>query len=337
MNRLVIAWMVLGVLGLSGACGSLFVGAGSLDDADLATTFLRLRAGRLATAFLAGAALGTAGVLVQGLFRNPLASPSVIGTTAGASFGGTVALVLGETLSAGAAASTLGSTLGGVARELWLPLGCLGGALFGLCVLLVVTSRYPSGLVLLLTGFILSSLFLSATSLLSSIAQESWALGRAVVAFMLGGVDAKGAHHVALAAPLVVGGVIAAVGFRRHLDLLLSGEEEAASLGVDVRRVRRWVIIWAAALTAAAVSIGGSVSFVGLVVPHALRPFVGHGHGHLIPASFFGGGVFLICADVLARLAPTQGELPLGVVTGFVGAPLFLWLLLRGARQGRVA
>ncbi len=314
---------------MAGVAASLLVGEGNLEDDQLGGVFLRLRASRLATSFIAGAALGTAGVLVQGLFRNPLASPSVLGTTAGASFGGTVAIV---------ASAPLAPTLGRfIPRELFVPLGCLLGAVAALFILLAVAKRTSDALALLLTGFVLSSLFLSAAGLLSSLAQETWQLGRAVVAFTLGGVDGKGAGHVGLALPLLLAGFVAALGWRRHLDLMLSGEEEARSLGVDVSVVRLWVIVWTAVLTAAAVSIGGSVSFVGLVVPHVLRPFMGHEHGRLLPAAFFGGGVFLVWADVLARCTPTQGELPLGVVTGFVGAPLFLYLLLRDSRRGEHA
>ncbi len=324
-QQLALAWALLTLLTVGGAAASLQIGAGDLADSGLGPMFLRLRAGRLFTSFVAGAALGTAGVLVQGLFRNPLASPSVLGTTAGASFGGTAALVAFG--SSGAVASV-------VPPELQVPVGCFVGALVALLVLLTVTRRAVGSLALLLTGFVLSSLFLSASSLLVSLSQETWQLGRAVIAFTLGGVDGKGARHVGLALPIVLAGLGAAWGWRHHLDLLLSGDEEATSLGVRVPVVRLWVIVWVSALTAAAVSIGGSVGFVGLVVPHALRPIVGHGHAALIPAAFVGGGAFLVWADVLARLAPTQGELPLGVVTGFIGAPLFLGLLIAGNRSG---
>ncbi|MEO1697766.1 MAG: iron ABC transporter permease [Planctomycetota bacterium] len=319
-------WVVLAVVAVIGLLLSLAIGAGGLSDSSMLSTFLRLRAGRAATSFVAGAALGLAGVLTQGLFRNPLASPSVLGTTAGASLGGVVALVVGATWLPA-------TSLTWLPRDLLLPVGCLVGALVALLVLLAVTRRNVGPVALLLTGFILSSLFLSAGSLLLSVAQDTWQLGRAVVAFTLGGVDGKGVRHVALALPFLVGGLVAAVGWRRHLDLLLSGDDEARSLGVRVEVVRGWVIVWIASLTAAAVSAGGSVSFVGLVVPHAMRPYFGHGHARLIPASLVGGGAFLMWADVIARAIPTRGELPLGVVTGFIGAPVFLALLLRDSKR----
>ncbi|MEL6908290.1 MAG: iron chelate uptake ABC transporter family permease subunit, partial [Planctomycetota bacterium] len=224
-----------------------------------------------------------------------------------------------------------------VPPELVLPLGCLAGAWLSLTVLLVIVRRNSGPLAVLLTGFILSSLFLSVGGFLTSLAQERWELGRAVVAFTLGGVEAKGPRHVALALPLVAAGAAAAFGWRRHLDVLLSGEEEAQALGVDVPLVRRWVIAWTATLTAAAVAVGGNVTFVGLVVPHVLRPFVGVSHRALLPTALVGGAAFVTWADVLTRVLPTRGQVPLGVVTGLVGAPVFLVLLARANRAGRLA
>ncbi|MEM9801977.1 MAG: iron ABC transporter permease [Planctomycetota bacterium] len=330
MTRAGKTWLVL-VASLAAVCvASLLVGEGDLSDPEMRATFLRLRAWRLANAVLAGAALAGAGVLVQGLFRNPLASPSILGTSAGASLGGIFVLVLWN----GVFASRIGRWL---PPELVLPVGCLAGAWLSLIVLLAVTGKDAGIVTVLLTGFILSSLFLSIGGLLTSIAQESWQLGRAVVAFTLGGVDAKGPRHAALALPMVGITATAALGWSRHLDLLLSGEDEARSLGVDVTVVRRWVIVWAATLTAAAVAIGGNVAFVGLVVPHALRPFVGVEHRRLLPAALIGGAAFLAGADVVTRIIPTRGVVPLGVVTGLVGAPLFLVLLARASREGRIA
>ncbi|MEM1448027.1 MAG: iron ABC transporter permease [Planctomycetota bacterium] len=315
---------------LVASIASLLVGEGDLGDDEMRATFLRLRSWRLANAALAGAALAGAGVLVQGLFRNPLASPSILGTSAGASLGGVVVLVVWNGLLAESLASR-------IPPELLLPMGCLAGAWMSLVVLLVVTGKDAGIVTVLLTGFILSSLFLSVGGLLMSIAQESWELGRAVVAFTLGGVDAKGPRHAALAFPMVAVTTAVAIGWGRHLDLMLSGEDEARSLGVDVRLVRRWVIVWAATLTAAAVAIGGNVAFVGLVVPHALRPFIGEEHRRLFPAALVGGAAFLVAADVVTRALPTTGNVPLGVVTGLIGAPLFLVLLARASREGRIA
>jgi len=330
MSRSHLCWIVLVLLLVSGAAAAMLVGAGDLSDAALRERFLVLRGWRLANAFLSGAALAAAGVLVQGLFRNPLASPSLIGTSAGASLGGVAVLLAWDAVLAGALPPWMPA-------ELVLPIGCLVGAWASLAILLGVTGRDAGMITVLLTGFILSSLFLSIVGLLSAFAQERYELGRAVVAFTLGGVESAGPRHALLALPLVGVTAFVALGWCRHLDVLLSGEEEARSLGVDVPRVRRWTIVWAATLTAAAVAIGGNIAFVGLVVPHALRSFVGELHGRLFPAALVGGGAFVVWADVVTRVIPTTSTIPLGVVTGLVGAPVFLVLLARASRKGRLA
>jgi iron complex transport system permease protein len=217
--------------------------------------------------------------------------------------------------------------------ELVVPLGCLVGAGLALGVILLFLRERTGGVMLILTGFILSSLFLSVGGLLVSLAQDSWEVGRAVIAFTLGGVGGVGRRQLLLATPLVLGGLCAAWAWGRTLDVLLSGEEEAATLGVDVGQARRWCVLWVAVLTAAAVSVGGNLIFVGLIVPHVLRPFTGVLHRRLIPAAALGGGVFLIACDVVARTLPARSEIPLGVVTGLIGAPVFLVLLARAQRE----
>jgi iron complex transport system permease protein len=305
--------------------GSLFVGHGDLGDATLASTFLELRAVRAAAAFLAGAALAVGGVALQTLFRNPLVDPSILGTTAGASLGGQLAMI-GLHL----APATLRPDF--LVPEMVLPLGCLAGALLALTVLLAVIRQTRSELAVLLTGFLLSSLLLSAGSLMVSLAQDSWELGRAVIAFTLGGVGGAGLRHVLLAVPLVAAAMIALWGWGRSLGLLLSGEDEAKSLGVDVAQVRWWTVLWVAIATAAAVAIGGNVAFVGLIVPHVLRPVIGHDPRRLMPVAALAGGAFVVLCDIAVRAAPVDGELPLGVLTGLVGGPLFLVLVVRSQR-----
>lgn len=301
---------------------SLLVGPGDLADVALRDTFLSLRGARLLGAFLAGGGLAVGGALVQGLFRNPLASPSILGTTAGASFGGQCVLLAHSSLA------SMG-VLAWVAPEMVLPIGCLAGAFVSLFVLLFFVRRGADLLTLLLIGFALTSLFLALGSFLTTLAQEQYELGRVVVSFTLGGLGGVGWAHVRLAVPLIVAGVVAGWLWARPLDVLLAGEDEAASLGVDVPSARRWTIAWVGVLTAAAVALGGNIAFVGLVVPHALRPFVGAEHRRLVPASFLGGATFLGACDLLARVIPTQVEPPLGVVTGLIGAPFFVLLLVR--------
>jgi iron complex transport system permease protein len=321
--RLVLVYTVLVALLLLTTGSALLVGHGSLADPSLSYTLLELRATRVLAAALAGAALAAGGVVVQGVFRNPLVSPSILGTTAGASLGGQLALLA---LATQAADSILPA-------ELVLPLGCLAGAELGLAILLLFCRERAGTLTLILTGFILSSLFLAVGGFVTSLAQDQWDLSRAVVAFTLGGVGGTGARQAAAAVPFVLIGLVACWGWSGSFDVLLSGEDEARTLGVEVGQVRRWAVVWVAVLTAAAIAVGGNVAFVGLVVPHALRPIVGVGHRRLLPASALLGASFLVGCDVLARALPGRSELPLGVITGIIGAPVFLYLLARYHRE----
>jgi iron complex transport system permease protein len=318
---------------------SLATGPGGLGADGI---LIHLRWLRTGCAALAGAALAVAGVLVQGLFRNPLASPDVVGTTAGATLGGQLVLVGHAALAA--------SLPAWLAPELLLPLGCLAGAAAALALLLTIAGRGRAGeglVAVLLTGFVITAVVGACSGLLTALVAGRWELSRALAAFGLGGVDGKGPGHIGLAAPLVAAGMLAAWAWGRTCDLLLAGEEEAAALGVDVGRARRWLLAWTALLAAAAVAVGGALSFVGLVVPHALRPFAGVGHRRLVPAAALGGAAFLVLCDVAARgvpwclrelaWVPGAGELPLGVVTGLIGGPVFLLLLVRARREGTLA
>lgn len=306
---------------------AMLVGAGDLGDEHLRSTLLGLRALRICASFLVGVALTTAGVVVQGLFRNPLADPSVLGTTSGAVLGGKLALLLVE-LAVGA------SWLTGRVAHLAVPVGAMAGAGFALATLFLLTRGHRSLVAQLLVGFTLASLFGSFSSLVTSLAQEQWELGRALLAFSLGSVSGTSLGPVAFAAPVVVGGFVAAMWLGPSLDLLLGGEDEARSLGLDVRHVRRWCAVWITVLTSAAVSLSGSVGFVGLIVPHALRPFLGSVHRRLLPHAAVFGGIFVVLCDVASRAVPSVAELPLGVVTGLVGAPLYLRLVVRAQRRG---
>jgi iron complex transport system permease protein len=314
--------ILLAVLAVASAA-ALLVGHGSLSDPALRATLLELRATRVAAALLAGAALAVGGVVVQGVFRNPLVSPSILGTTAGASLGGQVALLV---LAWGGVATSPSS-------EMVLPLGCLLGSGLALAIVLVFCRERTGTLMLILTGFILSSLFLALAGFVTSLAQDQWDLSRAVVSFTLGGVAGTSLGQVIAAVPFVLAGLAACWGWSGTLDMLLSGEDEARTLGVEVGQARRWTVTWVAVLTSAAIAVGGNVAFVGLVVPHVLRPMVGVRHRRLIPAAALLGGTFLVCCDLIARMVPGRSELPLGVVTGIIGAPTFLFLLVRSQRE----
>jgi len=321
--RIVLVYAVLLALLAAASAVALATGPGSLRDPALCSTLIELRATRVAAALLAGASLAVGGVVVQAVFRNPLVSPSILGTTAGASLGGQLSLL----------ALASGAMFAGVPTVLVLPLGCLAGATLSLAILLLFCRDRTGTLVLILTGFILSSLFLALGSFVTSLAQDQWDLSRAVVAFTLGGVGGTSPRQVAAALPFVLVGLGACWAWNPTLDVLLSGEEEARTLGVEVGQARRWSVVWVAVLTSAAIAVGGNVAFVGLVVPHVLRPLVGVRHSRLIPAAALLGGAFLVSCDVLARIFPSRSELPLGVITGIIGAPVFLVLLARSYRE----
>jgi iron complex transport system permease protein len=319
-------YVVLVVLAVALCLLGLFVGHGSLSDPALRDIFLRLRAYRMGAAFIAGASLAASGVVVQALFRNPLADSSIVGTTAGACLGGQLALVAYLVLP-------LRFRLPHVLPEMVVPVGCLVGALVSLTLLLAVVGRGRGPMILLLAGFILSSIFVSANGLLAALTQDSWEVARALTSLALGGVSAVGPRQLSMGVPLVAFGLVAVWYWGGPLDLLLSGENEAQSLGLDVRDTRRWCVVWIAILTTAAVSVGGNLAFVGLIVPHGLRPFVGILNRRLIPASALAGGTLVVACDLLARSLPTPNEIPLGVITGFLGGPIFLTLLLRAHRE----
>ncbi len=317
-----VLFVLLGVA----VAAALTVGAGSLDDDARRDVYLALRGARLGAALLAGAALAVSGVLVQALFRNPLASPSVLGTSSGAMLGGQLALL-------GFATVRDVQSFAFVSSEMILPVGCMLGALIALLFLLYLVRGDTSLLAVILTGFILSSFFLSLSGFVTAVAQETWELGRAVIAFSLGTFSGASTDALLFAAPMILGGFRAAYGGAPTLDVLLSGEEEATTLGVDVRAVRLWTAAWVSVLVGAAVSLGGSIGFVGLVVPHVLRPFTGVDHRRLLPAAAVLGAIFVALCDVAARIVPSRSEVPLGVVTGLIGAPVFLHLLVRSYRE----
>jgi iron complex transport system permease protein len=320
------ALWIAGALAVGAA--SLFVGAAQLNDASLAGTVLSLRMTRALAAALAGAALAVGGVLVQGLFRNPLASPEIVGATAGATFGGHATLLLFEVL--------LGSSVAAwIAPGMFVPLGCVTGALVAIMTVLWVLRRRDDVIVVLVIGFLLGAMFLALDGVITSLAQERWELARAMLAITLGDVSMASPRQITLALPLVASGIVAACLWARPLDVLLSGEEEAATLGLHVPTVRRWVVIWVALLTAGAVSVGGNVGFVGLVVPHVLRRYLGVGHRALMPMAAIVGAAFLMGCDMLVRVIPSRSELPLGVVTALIGAPVFFTLLMKVDLRGQ--
>jgi cobalamin transport system permease protein len=315
---------------LSGAVGAQPISLGAaLSGAEPdRTILLRLRIPRAALAAIVGAALAGAGVALQAVMRNPLAEPFVLGVSGGAALGGTVVILAATTAArafgpgaaalASATPVAAGAVAGATATALLVfGLGRVGGRLVPETALLVgvVFNAFAAGVITVLRLLVPPE---QAARLLY------WLLG--TIGYESGGTLAAGGVAVAAALGVLVAG-------SARLNLLTLGDEEAASLGLDVRRTRAWVFFAASAATGAAVALAGMVGFVGLIVPHLVRRVVGPDHRLLVPGAALFGAAFLVLADALARLAflPLGTEPPVGAVTAFLGGPFFLWLLRRSS------
>jgi iron complex transport system permease protein len=258
-----------------------------------------------------GATLGLAGATLQGFLRNPLADPAVVGVSSTAALGAVLALYTGLSTVA----------------PLTLPLGGIAGGLA--CVLLLQVLAGRGGVLsLILAGVAISSLAGALTSLALNLSPNPYS-ALEIVFWLLGSVTDRSMDHVTLAAPFMLAGWVVLAWTARSLDALTLGEEAAASLGVDLRTTRTLVIAGTALSVGAAVAVSGAIGFVGLVVPHLLRPLVGHSPSRLLMASALGGALLLTTADVLVRVITPGSELKLGIATALIGAPFFVWLVIR--------
>jgi len=291
----------------------------SVTRADEAIVWL-IRVPRVIVAAVVGAGLATGGAIMQALFRNPLAEPSLTGVGPGAVLGAVVVFVTGW----------------GTTSVVALPLASIGSALLALLLVYGIATRggVTPITTLLLAGIAVGAFLTAVSSLLISLNIVTWQVAQDIVFWMMGGLDSRTWAHVWLSAPFVLTGLVAALLQFRTLDLLLLGEDTAAALGVDVEASKRLLVLTSAVLTGASVAVAGLVGFVGLVVPHAVRLVLGPGHRTLLPASALAGATFLIACDLVARTVRPPAEIRLGVVTALCGAPLFLVLLLRNLREG---
>lgn len=305
---------------------------GSLTDAthDVATAagpesiVWMLRLPRVCLAALIGASLGGSGAALQGLFRNPLADPYLLGVASGASFGATLALMLDGKLPAAFAEGAV--DIGGASRL--VPLGASIGAVAATLLTLVLarTARRPGTTSLLLSGTVVGSLLVSLTTYLMM--RDADRL-RAVFAWTLGNLAVASWANLSAALPYALVGLALLMLLARGLDALQLGEDTARTLGVAPGRVRLGVVLGASAATAACVSFAGVIGFVGLVAPHIVRRLGEPTHRFLIPGAALLGGSLLVLADLLARTLTRPAELPVGIVTTLLGGPFFLWLLRR--------
>jgi iron complex transport system permease protein len=281
-----------------------------------AVILLEVRLPRLVLGFLVGGCLAAVGVTLQAMLRNPLADPYVLGVSGGAAVGASLAIVTG--LSA--------------AGVIWLPLSAFAGSLLSLALLYRIAAVYGylSVHTLLLAGVIINALFSALIMFLTSLMDPAHAFR--VLSWMLGSLAAPDDLSLSVVAGLLALGGALLARQARALNLLTVGEDSARSLGVDVERVKRSLLVTTALLTGAVVSVSGLIGFVGMAVPHAVRMVCGADNRLLMPACAFAGGIFLVIADTVARTALAPAELPVGVMTALVGAPFFLYLLI--ARKG---
>ncbi len=274
-----------------------------------------VRMPRILVGAMAGACLAICGTVMQGMFRNPLASPSILGVSSGASLGAVLALYLGF-----------------ASISIWaLPLFSFLGASLTLLVVYRIASQRGQMSVgtLLLAGVAIAALNTAASSLILALSLNNWEVGRIIVYWTMGGLDGRTWDHVSLIVPFSIVGISLLLFFSKHLDALLLGEIHAASIGVDVVNTRRWLLIITSLLVGVTVSVCGGIGFIGLVVPHILRLILGPHHRYLLPASALGGAICLVGADLFLRTVLPEKAIPLGVITAALGAPFFLFLLIK--------
>ncbi len=277
--------------------------------------FWQIRVPRVAAAFLGGAGLAVGGTVFQAVFRNPLATPYILGVAAGASFGVAAVARIGA-----------GVVILGFGLQSW---SALGGALLAVAVVWMITRLRPDAATstLLLAGVSLNFFFSSLILFLQYTA--SFADAYRVLRWLMGGLGGVDISSVVQMTPFVLLGMLVIFGFGRELDLLATGSELAASRGVAVAGTRTTLFVATSVMVGGVVAACGPIGFVGMMSPHICRLLLGPGHRLLLPASAVFGGAFLVLCDVAARTIVAPAELPVGVITAFLGAPFFLWLLLR--------
>lgn len=285
------------------------------DGGPIVLIMQEIRLPRAILGLLTGATLGLSGAVLQGFLRNPLAEPGLIGISSSASLGAVLAIYTGLS----------------VAFPLGLPLAALAGALIAV---FVVQALAGSGgvLTVILAGVAVSSFASAMTSLALNLSPNPFA-ALEIMFWMLGSLADRSMTHVWLAGPFILAGWLMLASLGRALDALTLGADAAASMGVDLNRTRRFAILGTALSVGAATAVAGAIGFVGLVVPHILRPLTGGLPSRLLPASAMGGACMILAADILVRFVAPGRDLKLGVLTAIVGAPFFLWLVWKSRRD----
>lgn len=299
-------------IGFADSMAALF--SGKADGVALIMREIRLP--RAILGLMIGATLGLSGAVLQGYLRNPLAEPGLLGISASASLGAVLAIYTG--LSA--------------AFLLALPLAALAGAVAAVLVVQALAGARGSALIVILAGIAVTSFAGAMTSLALNLSPNPFA-ALEIMFWMLGSLTDRSMTHVWLSAPFMLIGWIMLGSLGRALDALTLGSETAASMGIELRRVQFLAVFGTAASVGAATAVAGAIGFVGLVVPHILRPLVGARPSRLLPASALGGASMVLGADTLVRIIAPERDLKLGVLTAIVGAPFFLWLVFRTRRS----
>lgn len=285
-------------------------------DHPVALVMREIRLPRALLAVMIGASLGLSGAAMQGYLRNPLAEPGLIGVSGSAALGAVLAIQTG--LSARFA--------------LGLPLAALAGALGGVLLVMLLAGPRGTSLTLILAGIAVSALAAAMTSLVLNLSPNPFAASE-IVFWMMGSLADRSMTHVWLALPFMGIGWALLAGLGRGLDALTLGEDAAQAMGIRLTRLRLMLIVGTACVVGAGTAVAGAIGFVGLVVPHILRPLVGARPSRLLWASALGGAVMLLLADIAVRLILPDRDLKLGVLTAIVGAPLFLHLILKLRRE----
>lgn len=299
-----------------GFIASLMVGPDGIglpaDPAAARLVFIEIRVPRAVLGFLVGGALGISGAVLQGYLRNPLAEPGLLGITGGGALG---------------AVLTIHSGLAG-RIALALPMAGLIGAAVATIAVVALAGLNASATTLILAGVAVSSIAGALTSLALNLSPNPFA-STEIMFWLMGSLTDRSLAHVWLAAPLILIGAAMLLTTARDLEALTLGEDAAQNLGVDPAGLRFKVVTGIALAVGAATAVTGAIGFIGLVVPHVLRPLVKESPGRLLLPSFFGGSALVLFADVALRIASPQGDLRLGVLSALLGAPFFLWLVLK--------
>ncbi|MFS2327008.1 iron ABC transporter permease [Brucella sp. H1_1004] len=291
---------------------ALFTGQGDV----IALVMREIRLPRAILALLIGASLGLSGAALQGYLRNPLAEPGLLGVSSSASLGAVIAIYTGLSQ----------------VFPLALPLLALLGAFLSVFLVKALAGRHAGTLTVILAGVAVTSLAGAMTALALNLSPNPFA-AMEIVFWMLGSLADRSMTHVWLAAPFILIGWVMLFSLGRALDSLTLGSDAAASMGVNLSRVQVMAVLGTAASVGASTAVAGAIGFVGLVVPHLLRPLVGSRPSRLLVSSAFGGAALLLAADVLVRVIMPGRELKLGVLTAIIGAPFFLWLVFKYRRR----